>query len=204
MSARWPASCWAVDADTGKACEGFGKSGELDVNQWNTVNNVFPMSQLQPPTVYKNMLFVGWAGKDWAFAKTPPGIVFALDAQSGALKWQFNPLTPEMEKRTGKVNVWESMTVDAEQGLLYFSTSPPSPDDYGGDRKEKIPYANAVVALKADTGDVVWSRQLGPSRALGLRHQFGADAARLSRKTGRPFRRSCKQPSRATFSCSTG
>jgi quinoprotein glucose dehydrogenase len=150
----------AVDADTGKACENFGKNGVVDVNQWNTVNNIFPMSQLQPPTVYKNMLFVGWAGKDWAAAKTPPGIVFALDSQTGALKWQFNPLTPEMEKRTGKVNVWESMTVDAEHGILYFSTSPPSPDDYGGDRKEQIPYANAVVALNADTGDVVWSRQL--------------------------------------------
>ncbi len=151
---------WAVDADTGKACEGFGKSGAVDVNQWNTVNNVFPLSQLQPPTVYKDLLFVGWAGKDWAFAKTPPGIIFALDAQTGKLRWQFNPLTPEMLKGTGKVNVWESMSVDADHGLLYIATSPPSPDDYGGDRKEKIPYGNAVIALNAETGEVVWSRQL--------------------------------------------
>ena len=28
----------------------------------------------------RTLLFVGWAGKDWAFAKTPPGIVFAFDA----------------------------------------------------------------------------------------------------------------------------
>lgn len=151
---------WAVDADTGHACAGFGKSGSVDVNQWNTVNAIFPLSQLQPPTVYKNLLFVGWSGKDWAAEQTPPGIVFALDAQTGALKWQFNPLTPDLEKRTGKVNVWQSMSVDPEHGLLYLSTSPPSPDDYGGDRKDKIPYANAVVALNADTGGVVWSRQL--------------------------------------------
>ena len=65
-----------------------------------------------------------------------------------------------MEKQTGKVNVWESMSVDADHGLLYFSTSPPSPDDYGGDRKEHIPYANAVVALNAETGQAVWSHQL--------------------------------------------
>ena len=151
---------WAVDADTGKACDGFGKSGSVDINQWNTVNNVFPLSILQPPTVYKNLLFVGWAGKDWAYEKTPPGIVFALDAQTGALKWQFNPLPPDMEKRTGKINVWQSMSVDPEHGLLYLSTSPPSPDDYGGDRKDKIPYSNAVVALNVETGAVVWSRQL--------------------------------------------
>ena len=151
---------WAVDADTGKACEGFGKGGSINVNKWNTVNAVFPMSLLQPPTVYKNLLFVGWAGKDWAFAKTPPGIVFAFDAETGALKWQFNPLSPEQQKRTGKINVWESMSVDADHGLLYFATSPPSPDDYGGERKDHYPYANAVVAVKADTGQVVWSRQL--------------------------------------------
>ena len=151
---------WAVDADTGKACAGFGKDGAVDVNQWNTVNAVFPLSLLQPPTVYKNLLFVGWAGKDWAYKLTPPGIVFALDAQTGALKWQFNPLSPDMEKRTGKVNVWQSMAVDPQAGLLYFSTSPPSPDDYGGDRKDPIPYANAVIALDAETGQVRWSRQL--------------------------------------------
>jgi quinoprotein glucose dehydrogenase len=151
---------WAIDADTGKPCAGFGKNGSVDVNQWNKVNDVFPLSVLQPPTVYKNLLFVGWAGKDWAFQKTPPGIVFALDAQTGALKWQFNPLTPGMEKGTGKINVWQSMSVDPQQGLLYLATSPPSPDDYGGDRKEHIPYADAVVALNAETGAVVWSRQL--------------------------------------------
>ena len=118
---------WAVDADTGKACDGFGKSGSVDINQWNTVNNVFPLSILQPPTVYKNLLFVGWAGKDWAYAKTPPGIVFALDAQTGALKWQFNPLPPDMEKRTGKVNVWQSMSVDpdARSALLVDKSAEP-------------------------------------------------------------------------------
>jgi len=151
---------WAIDADTGRVCGGFGKDGAVDVNQWNTVNNVFPMSLLQPPTVYKDKLFVGWGGKDWAFAKTPPGVVFALDAQTGALKWQFDPLTPDQQKRTGKINVWQSMTVDADHGLLLIATSPPSPDDYGGDRKDSYPYANAVVALNAESGEVVWSRQL--------------------------------------------
>jgi quinoprotein glucose dehydrogenase len=151
---------WAVDADTGKACQGFGEGGKVNINQWNTVNAVFPMSLLQPPTVYKDTLLLGWAGKDWAFARTPPGIVFGLDAETGKLKWQFNPLTPEQQKRTGKINVWESMSVDADRGLLFFGTSPPSPDDYGGDRKDHYPYANAVVALDADSGKVVWSRQL--------------------------------------------
>lgn len=151
---------WAVDADTGKPCADFGKNGEVDINQWNPLPKKFPLSVLQPPTVFKNMLFVGWGGKDWAFKVTPPGIVFALDAQTGKLKWQFDPLTPAMQKETGKVNVWASMSVDPQHNLLFIPTSPPSPDDYGGARKEPIPSGNAVIALDTNTGKVVWSRQL--------------------------------------------
>lgn len=154
------AKLWALDADTGKPCKDFGKDGVLNVDQWNTVHAKYPLSQLQPPTVFGNLLFIGWAGADWAYQVAPPGIVFALDARTGALKWTFHPLTPAMEAGTGKVNVWASMSVDTQHHLLYIPTSPPSPDDYGGNRKEPIPYGNAVIALNTDTGKVVWSRQL--------------------------------------------
>ena len=60
------AKLYAVDADNGKACTGFGDNGVLDINQWNMVNDKWPLSILQPPTVYKNQLFIGWAGQDWA------------------------------------------------------------------------------------------------------------------------------------------
>jgi len=150
---------WAVDADTGKPCAGFGKDGVLDVNQWNSRSKVFPFSLLQPPTVYKNLLLLGWAGKDWADKVTPPGHVFALDAQTGALKWKFQPLTPAMEAETGKANAWTGFSVDPKNGLVYIPTSPPSPDEYGRNRLEKIKYGSAIIALDADTGKVVWSRQ---------------------------------------------
>jgi quinoprotein glucose dehydrogenase len=153
------AKLWAVDAGTGKLCTGFGKSGLLDVDQWNTVNAKYPLSILQPPTVYKNTLFFGWAGKEWAYMVAPPGTVTAVDAQTGKLKWQFHPLTPQMTASMGKLNVWANMSVDEQHGLVYVPTSPPSPDDYGGNRKQPIPYGNAVIALNADTGQVVWSRQ---------------------------------------------
>ena len=154
------AQIWAVDADTGKLCTGFGKDGALDVNQWNTVHPAYPLSQLQPPTVFKNLLFIGWAGKEWANQDSPPGSILALDAQTGVLKWRFHPLTPAMEATTGKVNNWAGMSIDAEHDLLYVPTSPPSADEYGGNRKEAIPYGNGIIALNADTGQVVWSRQL--------------------------------------------
>ena len=154
------AKIWAVDADTGKLCPDFGKAGMLDVDQWNTVNPKFPLSQLQPATVYKDLLFIGWAGKEWAYQDAPPGSILALDARTGALKWRFHPLTKEMEAKTGKVNVWASMAIDREHDLLYVPTSPPSSDEYGGNRPEPIPYGNGLIALNAETGAVVWSRQL--------------------------------------------
>ncbi len=154
------AALHAVDADTGKPCSGFGQNGVLNVNQWNSMSATWPLSVLQPPTVYKDTLFIGWAGKDWALAQAPAGSVFAVDARTGALKWTFNALPPEVAPRTGTANVWASMSIDPENNLLFLPVSSPSPNYYGGDRKEALPLVTAVVALNPDTGAVVWSRQL--------------------------------------------
>ena len=150
----------AVDADNGRPCAHFANNGVLDLNQWNTTNNKWPLSILQPPTVYKDMLFVGWAGKDWADAEAPPGTVFAVDAQTGALKWTFDALPPDAAKRTGTANVWASMSIDPQHGILYLPVSSPSPNFYGGNRKEKLPLATSITALDTDTGKVLWSRQI--------------------------------------------
>jgi quinoprotein glucose dehydrogenase len=151
---------YAVDADNGQPCAGFGKNGVLDVNQWNTVNAKWPLSLLQPPTVYKNMLIIGWAGQDWTQAVQPPGSVFAVDAQSGALKWTFHSIPPDMNPKTGTANVWASMSVDTQNNLLFMPISSPSPDFYGGDRLAPLPLVTSVTALNPDTGAVVWSRQV--------------------------------------------
>ncbi|MEQ9608061.1 MAG: PQQ-binding-like beta-propeller repeat protein, partial [Kiloniellaceae bacterium] len=150
----------AVDADSGAPCADFGEDGVLNVNQWNMPEAEWPLSLLQPPTVYGDTLFIGWAGKDWAASATPPGMVFAVDARSGALKWSFNPLPEDYPGITGTANVWASMSVDAERGILYLPVSSPSPNFYGGNRKAPIPLATSVTALDTETGAVIWSRQL--------------------------------------------
>lgn len=150
----------ALDADTGQLCKDFGQGGILDVNQWNKPDANFPLSQLQPPTVYKDTLILGWAGKDWVDSKNPLGSVHAVDARTGALKWKFYSIDPDYPGKTGTSNIWTAMSVDEKNGLVYLPVSSPSPDFYGGDRKEPIPYATSVTALNADTGAVVWSRQL--------------------------------------------
>ena len=150
----------AVDADTGSLCSGFAKGGILDIDQWNAPNAKWPQSILQPPTVYKDTLFIGWAGKDWANKAAPNGTVYAVDARTGALKWTFNALPEKDRATTGTANVWASMSIDPETGLLYVPISSPSPNFFGGDRTEDLKLATSVTALDAETGKVVWSRQL--------------------------------------------
>jgi quinoprotein glucose dehydrogenase len=150
----------AVDADTGKLCSGFGDKGILNVDQWNTVNAKWPLSLLQPPTVYKDTLFIGWAGKDWHNTAAPPGQVFAVDAQTGKLKWTFSPIPEAQVPNTGTADVWASMSVDEKNGILYLPVSSPSPNYFGGKRKDKLPLVSSITALDANTGKVLWSRQL--------------------------------------------
>ena len=155
------AKLYAVDADTGKPCPNFGKNGVLDIDQWNTVNDKWPLSLLQPPTVYQDTLFIGWAGKDWTDTAAPPGAVFALDAQTGDLKWTFKPSRPSCDRQDRNVErLGLACRSTRRPDLLYMPVSSPSPNFYGGDRKEPMPLATSVTALDPETGKVVWSRQL--------------------------------------------
>ena len=153
------ARLFAVDADTGTLCEGFADNGVLDVNQWNTTNDRWPLSLLQPPTVTDDRLILGWAGKDWESAEAPPGTVFSLDARTGELQWTVDFIPEHMREQTGTANVWTAMSVDEERGLVYLPVSSPSPNFWGGNRTEPIALATSTTAVDIETGDIVWSRQ---------------------------------------------
>lgn len=153
------AHLFAVDADTGKTCQRFGQNGVLDVNQWNTENAKWPLSLLQPPTVVGDHLILGWAGKDWAYEKAPPGSLFSLNARTGALEWTFKPIPDDVAAATGTANIWTGVSYDAKLNLLYIPVSSPSPNYWGGNRTAAIPLATSTTALDLDTGKVVWSRQ---------------------------------------------
>jgi quinoprotein glucose dehydrogenase len=150
---------FAVDADDGTPCTGFGQNGILDINQWNTVNNKWPLSILQPPTIFKNQIIIGWSGQDWTQAVQPPGSVFAVDAQTGKLNWKFDTIPPDLDPKTGTSNVWSSISVDEQNNLIFLPVSSPSPDYYGGDRTAPMPISTSVTALDATTGKLVWSYQ---------------------------------------------
>ena len=153
------ATLHAVDADTGAVCTDFGANGVLNVNQWNETNAVFPFSLLQPPTVVGDTILIGWAGKDWEYTVEPPGNLIAVDARTGKLLWDTGFIPPEMISVTGTANIWSSMSVDPDLGLVYVPVSSPSPNYWGGNRTDPIPLATSITAVDIATGEVAWSFQ---------------------------------------------
>lgn len=154
------AKLYAIDADTGKLCTDFGVQGQLDINQWNSHPDLWPLSILQPPTVYKDLLVLGWAGKDWAYSIDPVGTIFGLDARTGKRVWTFQTISPAIAEKTGTSNVWASMSIDPDKGIVYLPISSPSPNFWGGNRLTPIPFGTSITALNINNGSVIWSKQL--------------------------------------------
>jgi quinoprotein glucose dehydrogenase len=114
---------------------------------------------------------VGSAISDNARVEAPLGTVNAVNARTGALAWEFNPVPrdPNDPARAswagnsadivGHANVWSSMSVDEARGLIFLPTSSPSPDFFGGGRAGDNNYANSIVALNGETGAIVWHFQ---------------------------------------------
>jgi len=163
----------AVDAATGTPCASFGRNGQIDLTEGIDVSDERCCYQVtSPPAVVGGLVVVGSAIGDNRAADLERGVVRAYDAQSGALRWSWDPIpTRESDparatwagdswRRTGAANVWSVMSVDAERGLIFVPTSSPSPDFYGGQRLGANVYANSVVALRAATGEVVWHFQV--------------------------------------------
>ena len=97
----------------------------------------------------------------------PSGVVRAYDIRSGEFIWGWNPVHPDRPQTDaegnftpGSTNVWSTISVDEELGLIIVPTGNSSPDYYGGDRDgHKDYYSSSVVALNASDGSVAWHYQ---------------------------------------------
>lgn len=147
---------WAIDAHNGKPCTDFGDKGKVLLygNEGYVPGDV---SNSSAPVVAKGIVIVGSTVIDFARATTPRGTVKAFDSQSGKALWQFDPLLGH--EKSGSANVWAPISVDPENGLVYLPTSAASPDYYGVDRPGDNLYANSVVALDLDSGEIRWHFQ---------------------------------------------
>jgi quinoprotein glucose dehydrogenase len=170
FSATNDARLIALDAATGERCADFGSGGEIDLNpgageqQWKGEYQV-----TSPPAVVHDLVVVGSAVGDNVRIDAPSGVVRAFDARSGALRWAWDLAPPGFDHATalvsadgyalGTPNVWAPMSVDEGRGLVFVPTGNSSPDYYHGARSEMNHYGSSVVALRAETGAVVWRFQ---------------------------------------------
>jgi quinoprotein glucose dehydrogenase len=167
----------ALDAATGKACADFGERGA--VNLLNDVRSQFKEGDewrnylvTSPPAILDGKVIVGSSIGDNRGVLEELGSVRAFDARSGALKWSWDPIprdasnpvfkewSPERVKSASAANAWAPLSVDAARHLVFAPTGSASPDFFGGERPGDNRWANSVVALEGDTGDLKWGQQL--------------------------------------------
>ena len=160
----------ALDAATGLPRRAFGTNGAIDLRPGVDARDGEAYSVTSPPAVFGDLVITG-AMVPEGVPRGPAGDVRAFDVRTGKEVWRFHTVPRPGEyghetwprdgwqRRTG-ANVWSSMTVDHERGLVFLPIGSASYDFYGGDRKGRNLFANSLVALDAATGTRRWHQQL--------------------------------------------
>ena len=147
----------ALDARSGIPCVDFGTAGEIKL-ETGSLDWPGEFQITSAPVVSRGVVIVGSAISDNRRVEAPLGTVRAFDVRTGRPRWSFDPLKHDGIV-AGHANVWAPMSADEERGLVFLPTSSPSPDFWGGKRPGNNEHANSVVALRAETGELVWSFQ---------------------------------------------
>lgn len=162
----------ALDAVTGHPCAEFGENGQVDLKIDVGEIDEGQYVLTSPPVVVDDVVVTGSAIGDNRRVDAERGIVRGYDARTGERLWVWDPIprspaadawnewTPEAAARTGGGNAWAPLAADPERGLVFVPTGSAAPDFYGGERPGSNRHANSVVALRAATGEVVWSFQV--------------------------------------------
>jgi quinoprotein glucose dehydrogenase len=162
----------ALDAQSGAKCAEFGRSGEIDLTRGIKRVRRGEYSVTSPVAIVGNNVIVGSAIGDNGRANLEEGTVRAFNARTGERVWQFDPIprsqdvlggadwSAKARRQTGGGNVWTAISADTERDLVYLPTTSPSPDFYGGERLGDNAHTNSVVALRASSGELVWSYQI--------------------------------------------
>jgi len=148
----------ALDARTGIPCADFGVGGEIKIEIGRQLMWPGEFQITSAPVVSRGVVIVGSSISDNVRVDAPLGTVRAFDARTGRPRWTWDPLVHD-GIAAGHANVWAPMSADEERGLVFLPTSSPSPDFWGGKRPGNNEHANSVVALRAETGELVWSFQ---------------------------------------------
>lgn len=160
----------ALDAGTGRKCQGFGKNGVVDLAAHMPFAPKGYYSVTSAPTLIHGKVIVGGKIQDGQFWGAASGVIRAFDAVSGKLAWAWDMGAPERigepadgdTYTPGTPNSWASMSADEGLGLVYLPMGNTSGVDYfsGLRRRHDRQFGSSVVALDAETGRPRWSFQL--------------------------------------------
>ena len=163
----------ALNAKTGERYPDFGTGGMVDLREGlGRPIDARRMTYSTPVAVAGDTVIVGSIVQDTEVTQreASPGHVRAYDVRTGAMKWIFHTIPQgdefgadtwqrESWRYAGHTNVWATMAIDTELGLVYLPTSTPSNDWYGGLRPGDNLFAESIVAVDIETGQRVWHFQ---------------------------------------------
>ena len=148
----------ALDAITGKA---LWKTRVGDVN--------LAYSITMAPLVIEDKVLVGVGGGEFGIR----GFVAAYDVETGEEVWKFYTIPGPGEPghdtwegddwEHGGAPAWITGSFDPDLNLTYWGIGNPGPDWNAAQRPGDNLYSDAVVALNADTGELVWHFQFTPN-----------------------------------------
>ena len=159
----------AVDAATGKK-----------VWEVNTIDRSMPYTITGAPRVVKGKVLIGNGGAELGVR----GYVTAYDAETGTQAWRFHTVPGDPAKGFenaamaraattwygqwwklgGGGTVWDHMAYDPELDLIYVGVgngSPWSRQARSAGKGDNL-YLSSVLAIRPDTGDLVWYYQTTP------------------------------------------
>ena len=185
----------------GRLFRGTGDAHVLAINAadgkqlWDVSIGDPKMGESAPmaPIAWNGLVFAGNAGGD-NFGVT--GRIYALDAASGRVVWQFNtvpdsgPARETWQKASpenppGGGATWTSYALDEANGILYVPTGNPSPDFARALRPGDNLYTNSLLALDAKTGRLLSYVQ--PIKGDFHDWDLAAPPALFTTRSGRPF-----------------
>ncbi len=157
----------SIDAITGKLDLDFGRNGQIDLNQnQHKAPDQIGLISSGSPVIFNDLVIVGCSS--WAAAAN----VSAYDVRTGKRVWKFNTIPhygewghysygdPDFWMNGAGVNVWGGLSLDKENGMIFFGTGQPKQDFYRPFNQGDHLFANCVVALNAFTGKRIWHYQV--------------------------------------------
>ena len=144
-----------------------GRSGSLRWNQ-EVADHRSGYSKTAAPLIVKDRIVTGIAGGEYGIR----GFLDAYDADTGEREWRTytipGPDHPDNRTwagdswRTGGSPTWITGSYDPDLNLVYWGTGNPGPDWNGDLRQGDNLYADSVLALDGDTGEMSWYFQFTP------------------------------------------